>query len=118
MKPAAIDDDPDFRALERHADALLRAKGFRSSPMKGSTSWTDPRITPADAAVRFKLYKFHSGIFFGARQAWAEDLGVSLRALGGEVVKALPAMVPFCGAFVENNSAGLSRVEAIVALFP
>ncbi len=46
MQSEPIDDGPDFRSLEVHADAVLSARGYRRLLGKGSTSWIDPRSGP------------------------------------------------------------------------
>lgn len=108
----------DFRALEAHANAGLTAKRFASLSRKGSTSWIDPTIKPADAAVRFKLMMYEDGIFFGAREEWAHSLGIALTTIGPESRAPMPSAVEFRGDFVENNAAGRRRIDAIIALFP
>lgn len=118
MQTIPIDDDPTFRALERHAQAGLVAKGYASQARKGSTSWIDPRIKPADAAVRFKLCMFPDGIFFGAREEWAEELKVRLDTVGPEAETVRPSKVVFRGDYVEDTPAGRRKIDSIIALFP
>jgi hypothetical protein len=115
-----INHNPDFRALEAHADARLTAKPdpLKLEPRKGSTSWTDPNVVPADAAVKYKLMMFKEGIFFGVREEWANDLGISLASIGSDSRAPLPSDVEFCGAFVKNDAAGRRKIDSIIALFP
>ncbi len=118
MQTIPIDDDPDFRELEAHAQAGLSAKGYKLEPRKGSTSWIDPRIKPADAAVRFKLCFYPTGIFFGAREEWADDEGVSLTSIGSKTETVSPSPVRFRGEFIKNDAAGKRKIDSIIALFP
>lgn len=118
MQTIPINNDPDFRALEAHADAGLTAKGYRSQPRKGSTSWIDPRIKPADAAVWFKLCFFPDGIWFGAREDWAASLGITLTNIGPTSEPVSPSTVLFRGDYVQNRPAGRRKIDAIIALFP
>jgi|GEM_PF-6787870 len=113
-----IDNDPDFRALEAHANAALSAKGYDSLARKGSTSWIDPRITPADAAVRFKLMMYEEGIFFGVREEWANALRIPLASIGSESRAPSPSKVEFRGEFIHNDAPGKRKIDAIIALFP
>ena len=103
MKTIPIDDDPDFRALEAHANAALKAKGFALEQKKGSSSWTDTRPKPVDAAVCFKLCMFREGFFFGAREEWLKKLKIAPTAVGSEVENALPSPVKFRGEYVKND---------------
>ena len=118
MQTIPINNDPDFRALEAHANAGLTAKGYDSLARKGSTSWIDPRIKPADAAVRFKLCFFPNGIFFGAREDWAASLGITLTTLGSVSETVRPSTVVFRGDYVDNTPAGKRKIDSIIALFP
>ena len=118
MQCIPVNDDADFRALEAHADAGLSAKGYKLEPRKGSTSWIDPRIKPADSAVRFKLCFYPNGTFFGAREEWATALGVSLASLGTVSETVRPSPVLFRGDYLENNAAGKRKIDSIIALFP
>jgi len=119
VRTIPINGDPDFRALEAHANAGLSAKGYAlAKPLQGSSSWTDPRITPTSAAVRFKLMMYEEGIFFGAREDWGNSLGIAQATMGSESRGPLPSKVEFRGDFVENNAAGRRRIDAIIALFP
>jgi hypothetical protein len=116
MRTIPIDNCVDFRALEAYANAALSAKGYALQPRKGSTSWTDPRIKPVDAAVRFKLCRYPRGIFFGARQEWAVSQGIPLVSIGSLSETVLPSPVLFRGDYVENDAAGRLRIGAIVDL--
>jgi hypothetical protein len=116
VRTIPINNDPDFRALEMHAERTLSARGYKREPRKGSTSWIDPRIRPVDAAVRFKLCMYADGIFFGARQEWANSLGLALKTVGHTSRAPSPSPVEFRGDFVENNAAGRRRIDAIIAL--
>ena len=118
MQTVPIANDPDFRALEAHADAVLTAKGYSSQLRKGSTSWIDPRIKPADAAVWFKLCFFPDGIWFGAREDWATSLGITLTAIGPTSETLRPSTVLFRGDYVQNTPAGKRKIDSILALFP
>jgi len=118
MQTIPINDNPNFRVLEAHADAALRAKGFALKARKGSTSWTNQRIKPTDAAVCFKLANFSTGIFFGAREEWANTLGIPLETIGATTEPVRPSPVLFRGDYVQNNPAGRSRIDTIIALFP
>jgi hypothetical protein len=118
MQTRPINNDANFRALEAHANAVLSAKGYSLEPRKGSTSWIDSRIKPADAAVRFKLCFFPVGIFFGAREECANSLGIPLATIGSVSEPVSPSSVRFRGDYVKNNAAGRHRIDAIIALFP
>jgi hypothetical protein len=72
---------------------------------KGPTSWIDPTIKPADAAVRFKLMMYEEGIFFGAREEWANSLGIALATIGSDLRAPSPSTVEFRGDFVKNDAA-------------
>ncbi len=113
-----IANDPDFRALEAYANAILTAKGYGPLARKGSTSWIDPRIKPADAAVRFKLMMYEDGIFFGAREEWADDLSISHAAIGSDSRAPMPSPVEFRGDFIRNDAAGRRKIDTITGLFP
>lgn len=118
MQTIPIDDDPDFRELEAHAETGLCAKGYKLEPRKGSSSWIDPRIRPADAAVRFKLCFYQSGIFFGAREEWANAEGITLASIGSRTETVSPSPVKFRGDFIRNDAAGKRKIDSIIALFP
>jgi hypothetical protein len=113
-----INNDPDFRDLEAHADAQLAAKGHKLGAHKGSSSWTDQRIKPPDAAVRFKLAYFANGIFFGAREDLATQVGVALNSIGSTTETVLPSTVRFRGDFIQNDAAGKRKIDSIISLFP
>jgi hypothetical protein len=124
MQTIPIDDDPDFRALEAHAQKRLLAKGYerrQGEPSDGSTSWrVDPRL------VCFKLCLYPDGpqgearrIFFGAREDWAKAKGVSLNSVGSERAKVSPHHQKwFRGEYIENDTKGKHEIDRIIDLFP
>ena len=112
MQTVPINNDPKFRALEGHANAGLSAKGYDSLARKGSTSWIDPRIKPADAAVRFKLCMLPNGIFFGAREECAVSVGINLATFGPVSEDVRPSSVKFRGDHVENTPAGKRKIDS------
>ena len=121
MQSEPIDNGPDFRALEAHADAVLSARGYRRLPGKGSTSWIDPRSGPPRAAIRFTLCSVPNGmftvpdsIFFGAREDWAMRLGIAPTAIGPVSETLGPSAVVFRGNYVRNNAAGKRRIDSII----
>jgi hypothetical protein len=121
MQSEPIDNGPDFRALEAHADAVLSARGYRRLPGKGSTSWIDPRSGPPRAAIRFTLCSVPNGmfavpdsIFFGAREDWAMRLGIAPTAIGPVSETLGMSAVVFRGNHVRNNAAGKRRIDSTI----
>jgi hypothetical protein len=115
MQTTRINNDRNFRELEAHAQQGLSAKGYKQESLKGSTSFRDLRI---DDRVRFKLCFCSPDrrIFFGAREQWANEKGVSLSSIGseGETVNS----VRFRGEFIKNDADGKSKIDSIIARFP
>ncbi len=118
MRTIPIDNDADYRALERYIDSILKPKGYKLEQRKGSSSWTDTRPKPTDAAVCFKLCMSEKGIFFGAREEWVKKLKIAPASVGTQLENPLPSTVDFRGEYVENDVAGKKWIDAICALFP
>jgi hypothetical protein len=121
MQTEPIDNGPDFRALEAHADAVLSARGYRLVRGQDWTSWIDPRSGPPRAAVRFTLGSVPNGlfnvpnsIFFGAREDWATCLGIAPTAIGPVSEPAGPSSVVFRGDYVRNTRAGKRKIDSII----
>lgn len=113
-----IAQNPDFSALEEYADSVLGPKGYKLLQRVGSSSWTDPRITPVDASVRFKLCNCKEGKFFGAREEWAKNLVLPLNRIGSQSIALGSSGVLFRGDYVMNTPEGHQRIGEIAAQFP
>jgi hypothetical protein len=114
IRTVPIDNDPDFRGLQSHADLLLAARGYRLLEKKGSSSWIDP----TDDTVRFKLSNSRTGVFFGAREEWANVLGIPLAQLGNLSKSFSPSPILFRGDYVTNTPIGREPIDKIAKPFP
>jgi hypothetical protein len=114
LRTVPIGVNPDFRALESTATAVLQPMRYKLVQHQGSSSWTDP----ADDIVRFKLCNFEAWFFFGVREEWASVLGIPLSTVGPRSCSVNPSPVLFRGDSVTNSPEGQGRIEAIVELFP
>lgn len=115
-----IKGNANFLAMDAYMDSLLSAKGFKRLERKGSTSWIDPRITPADAAVRFKLCFFGPNtIKFGVREEFVTDSGLTPATIGcPDSFTVLPSTVVFVGFTVTNDAPGRARIATAIGFFP
>jgi hypothetical protein len=110
----------DFLALDGYIDGLLSQKGYKRLERKGSTSWIDPRIQPADAAVKFKLAFFGpTRITFGVREEFVTDTGLTAAHINcPDTFTVRPSPVPFVGFTVANDAADRQRIANVLANFP
>ncbi|HEV3143951.1 MAG TPA: hypothetical protein VGZ47_08720 [Gemmataceae bacterium] len=112
-----INDDTEFRNLELFVNSLANSKGYIHIPKKGSASWTDKRIRPVDAAVRFKLCFWGKGqISFGVRKEWASAQGITSAQLQcTETFAVQPSPVEFIGVRVHDEEMSRQLIERIVS---
>lgn len=115
-----IRGDANFVALDAFMERLLSAKGYKRLERKGSTSWIDPRVTPADAAVRFKLCYFGADdITFGVREEFVTDSGLTATTIGcPDSFTVQPSTVKFVGFTVTNDATGCTRLTTVLGHFP
>ncbi|HZZ79536.1 MAG TPA: hypothetical protein VFE62_13525 [Gemmataceae bacterium] len=116
----SIKGDANFVALDAFMERQLNAKGYKRLERKGSTSWIDPRITPADAAVRFKLCYFGpDDITFGVREDFVTDSGLTAATIGcPDNFTVQPSTVKFVGFIVTNDATGGMRLTTVLGYFP
>ena len=114
-----IRDDANFVALEGFMEGILRQKGYKRLERKGSSSWIDPRIKPADAAVRFKLCFFGAQeMKFAVRAEFVVQSGLTAQQHNcPETFTVRPSTVEFVGFSVTNDQAARTRLSSVLAKF-
>jgi len=112
-----INGNVNFLALDAYMDALLQQKGFQRLERRGSTSWIDPTIQPADAAVKFKLCFFGPrDIKFGVREEFLTEIGLTASQINCPDSYEING-VDFVGFTVQNDQAGRGRIASTLANF-
>lgn len=119
MQTQPIDNNADYRAIEKHANTELLPKGYKHLPRKGSTFWEDARIKPKDSAVVWKLCFFGpTNIVFGLRKEHAQRHNLLARINCPLTFTVDPSDVVFVGFKVENNPASFAAMKTLIDLVP
>jgi hypothetical protein len=111
--------DSNFIAQSAYLDHLLTKKSLKRREWKGSTSWSNSRVKPNGAAVRFKLSYFGpTKIMFGIRYEFVLESGFSPQEIDcPEIFTVVPASAKFVGFRVKNNKQDSDRIAKVVARF-